>query len=365
MSTRVQANFGAQRTDALPGLLLATSLAAVAQFISVQFGPAGWGLSNGPFSPVLIAILCGLTIGNLIKLPGWAMPGLHFARDRILKLGVILMGLQISLSMIGSIGSSALPVVISCIAAALIGVAALTRVFGVNARLGMLIAVGTSICGCTAIVATAPVIHARQSEICYAVTCVALFGTFGMLFYPLLAAMLFADSPNLAGIFFGTAIHDTSQVIGAGMVFEQSFGGTGGLESATITKLVRNLAILGVVPFLAWRTSQSTNSMVKSRTGFMALMPWFLVGFVAMSLIRTIGDLSIGAPGVEVSSSWSTFVTTGKTAAQTCLTVAMAAIGLGTSLKGLQKIGFRPFIIGILAAMLTGLVSLGAIYAFF
>jgi uncharacterized membrane protein YadS len=111
-----------------------------------------------------------------------------------------------------------------------------------------LIAVSTSICGITAIVAAAPVIRAREVEVSYAVACIALFGLIAMFTYPLLAHTLFSTRPQLAGIFLGTAVHDTSQVVGAALMYQNQYSAPGSLEAATVTKLVRNLLMAVVIP---------------------------------------------------------------------------------------------------------------------
>jgi len=124
----------------------------------------------------------------------------------------------------------------------------LSRVVGLPKRLGMLIAVGTAICGNTAIVATGPVIGADEDEVSYAVACITLFGLFALIVHPFIAFELFAGDGHLAGLFLGSAIHDTAQVAGAGLLYAQQFGDTSALESATVTKLVRNLFMIGVIP---------------------------------------------------------------------------------------------------------------------
>ena len=168
------------------------------------------GAVGMPVSPVLVAIILGLAVRNTFDaLPAFDS-GIEFARDRVLKTGLVVLGLQISLGSIGRIGADALPVVLICIVAALTIVALIARLTGVSARLGALIAVGTSICGCTAVVAAAPVVRARESEVCYAVACVALFGSVAMIAYPFVAHELFGGHPAAAGVFLGTAIHDTS-----------------------------------------------------------------------------------------------------------------------------------------------------------
>lgn len=353
-----------QRAEFLPGVFLAVLLAITARYLSILIGVEGLGFTKSPVSPILVSIILGLGIRNLVGLPDWFTSGLHFSQEHILKAGVMLMGLQVSLGAISKIGVEALPIVAGCIVAAMIITNFLSRLLGLSKHLGTLIAVGTSICGCTAIIATAPVIRARQPEVCYAVACVALFGTVGMLAYPFLAHALFGDQPLAAGVFLGTAIHDTAQVVGAGMLYEQYFQSPAGLESATITKLVRNLSMIIVIPAMAWRFARHQAEQPEVRAQLRSFVPLFIFGFVAMSLLRTVGDLYGEASGILPAAEWQALIALGKQAAEILLTVAMAAVGLSTSLAGIREIGLRPFAVGLTAAVLVGLVSLAMIRLF-
>ena len=339
-----------------PGLFLAIVLAILAQQSATLIGGNGPGLWSVPVSPVLMAILFGLFLGNVIGTPEWCEAGIRFALNRVLKFGIVLLGIRMSLGTVADIGLHSLPIVAGCILTALLLVRLLSKGLQISGTLTTLIAVGTSICGCTAIMATAPVIRARQSEICYAITCVALFGTAGMLAYPFVAQSVFADRPIAAGMFLGTAIHDTAQVLGAGMLYEQYFQSPESLEAATVTKFVRNLSMLIVIPVLTILFSRNDQS---SPAKYRSLLPLFIVGFLAFSLLRTIGDLGQQPFGLISQSTWQTFITVVSDVSGLLLIIAMAAVGLSTSLSGLRRIGYRPLLAGTAAAALVGLVSLG------
>ena len=124
-------------------------------------------------------------------------------------------------------------------------------------RLGLLLAIGTAVCGCTAVVAMSPVIRARHAETAFAVTCVVLFGCIAMLLYPWVAGISLPASPVHAGIFLGTAIHDTSQVIGAALIYSQQAGAPTALAAASVAKLLRNLSIAVLIPAAAWLTRRA------------------------------------------------------------------------------------------------------------
>jgi uncharacterized integral membrane protein (TIGR00698 family) len=348
-----------QRAVVLPGLILALALAATAHYFSQLIGVDGLGFAKSPVSPVLLAILFGLIIRNLAGVPGWCEAGVRFALDHVLKFGIGLLGIRLSLSAVGEIGMECIPIVIGCIATALIAINLLSRWLGLSTRLGTLIAVGTSICGCTAIMAVAPAIRARQSEVCYAITGVALFGTAGMLAYPFLAQALFADQPLAAGMFLGTAIHDTAQVVGAGLLYEQYFHSSAALEAATVTKLVRNLSMLVVIPLLTFRFARSHPAEPGQPTDLKKLLPLFVVGFVAMSLLRTAGDLGDVAFGFIPATTWQAGIELTTRLSNLLLAVAMAAVGLSTSLAGIRQIGYRPLAVGFAAAALVGITSVG------
>ena len=151
--------------------------------------------------------------------------GLKFCLRQVLRPGIMLLGLRLSLAAVGQIGLVGLPVIVGCIA---VGARrwspGSTRALGLPRRLGSLIAVGTSICGVSAIVATGPVIDAEEDEVSYAVACVTLFGLLALFSYPFLAHGLFRGDARLAGLFLGTAIHDTAQVAGAGLMYRQQYG---------------------------------------------------------------------------------------------------------------------------------------------
>ena len=247
----------------MPGLALALLIAMAGRLLA-DLPTAALGFDKTPISPILAAILLGLLIRNAIGLPNVYEAGLQLALKRVLRFGVALLGIRLSLYAAGSIGLVALPIVTVCIVTALLFVTRIGRVFGLPARLSTLIAVGTAICGNTAIVAMAPVIQAEDDEVSYAVGCVTLFGLLALIFYPFLSHGLFAGDAHLAGLFLGTAIHDTAQVAGAGLVYLVQYGTPDALDSATVTKLIRNMFMLVVIPVMAYLHQRGGRSIGKA-----------------------------------------------------------------------------------------------------
>ena len=347
----------------LPGLALAAALAWLGEALAHGFGRSVLGLEKSPVSGILVAILLGLSIRQGLGLPLVYDAGLRLCVKRLLRIGVALLGIRLSLSAAGRIGLVAVPIVLGCITTALVAVSWISRALGLPRRLGTLIAVGTSICGNTAIIATAPVIGAEDDEVSYAVGCVTLFGLLALLVYPWVAHGLFGDNPTLAGLFLGTAIHDTSQVAGAGLLYVQQFGSSVALDTATVTKLVRNLFMLGVIPLMAVMHHRGDGARAKNgRAPFSQIVPLFVFGFLAMTVIRSIGDAGDRPFGLLTTESWQSLIELLNSVATWCLAVAMAAVGLGTSFTKLRVLGLKPLAVGMAAALLVGLASFTLIH---
>ncbi|MAI80772.1 MAG: putative sulfate exporter family transporter [Deltaproteobacteria bacterium] len=341
-----------------PGLLLAGALAFAGSGLSRALGQGLLGADSSPISPILIAIMSGLLIRNTIGLPKIFERGLQFCLRRGLRIGVALLGIKLSVSAVGDIGLVALPLVVLCIMSAWVVVRFATRVLSLPGRLGALIAVGTAICGNTAIVAIAPVIGASDDETSYAVGTITLFGLLALILHPFIAHALFGSDPLLSGIFLGTAIHDTAQVAGAGLLYDQQFSSPYTLEAAMVTKLLRNTFIVAVVPIMALLYSGPGLNQSISRTSFLKAMPLFVIGFIAMAIFRTWGDLGPEPFGGFMSPmQWQSLIGGLSELSVVCLAVAMASVGLGTHLARLRVLGLRPLAVGLLASLTVGGVS--------
>ena len=339
-----------------PGLILAIVLAFGGQFLSDFIGVTLMGLPKSPISAIMMAIILGIIVRNTITLPASFQPGIRFGLVRILRLGIVLLGIRLSLGEVGAIGLQSLPVIIGAVISALLIVTYLSRKLGLSGKLGTLLAVGTSICGATAIVATAPTIAAKDDEVAYAVACVTLFGVVAMLVYPFAAHWMFSADTFKAGLFMGTSVHETAQVAGAGLVYQQYYGSPQALDVATVTKLVRNLGMLVIIPLMSILYHRSSSEGTEAPKWW-TMIPLFVVGFACMSLIRTVGDMGDMAFGFLPPEQWKEIVSVVKEIAEICLAIAMAAVGLGTSIRGLASIGLKPLAMGLVAALLVGGVS--------
>lgn len=346
------------------GILLALLVSVVAIYAADWVGESVLGFTKSPVSAIMTAIIVGMLVANTIGVPESLKSGLKFCTSTILRLGIMLLGIRLSLYGAGQFTLVALPFVIVAIAVGLITVTYLGRAMGLTQQLAGLIAVGTSICGCTAIVATAPLIKADESEVSYAVACITVFGIVAMFAYPFLAHAVFAAEPQLAGLFLGTSIHETAQVAGAGLMYQTQYDAPVALDIATVTKLVRNLCMVAVIPLVGIWFGGDRGDSETATASWLSLIPWFIVGFALMSALRTLGDIGNQAFGLLSAASWGAIVAVLQESAERLLLVAMSAIGLTSMVTGIVRIGLRPFALGLFAALLVGSVSFALIVAF-
>ncbi|WKA55647.1 YeiH family protein [Planococcus shixiaomingii] len=323
--------------------------------------------SASPISGIFVAIMLGILIRNTIGLPDLFKTGIGFSVKYALRAGIILLGLRLSLTEALKLGAWGLPLIVACISVGLFVTLFFTNKLNQSNRLGTLIATGTGICGVTAIMATAPVIKAKENEISYAVANITIFGLLGMLFYPYLAHFFFENEPIKAGLFLGTAIHDTAQVTGAALIYNQVYDSSVVVDVATITKLTRNVFIIAVVPFISFlffrNNAKNGNGEAGTLPKWYKLFPVFILGFLLLSLMRTIGDATASSSGTAFGlftpEAWANFYSFWSSFGSTyMLGLAMAGVGLSTNLKIFKGLGIKPFYIGFIAALSVGAVSL-------
>src|SRR5688500_14725873 len=260
----------------LPGLLLAIAVAVAARLLS--------GALPSVVSEILVAVLLGIVVANALPLPAAVTPGVRFAVQRVLRLGIVLLGARLSLDAVLAIGVSTLGLVLAAMALAF-GVALLAgRAFGVPPRLRLLIGVGTAVCGNSAIVATAPVIKAEEREVSFAVATITLFGTLAVFAFPFVGHWL--DLPDAVyGVWAGIAVNDTSQVVAAGSAYSEE-----ARDVATVVRLVRNALMAPLIVGIAWWWQrQETVSDATVRRGIAGAVPMFVLGFLAFAALRTFG----------------------------------------------------------------------------
>jgi uncharacterized integral membrane protein (TIGR00698 family) len=307
---------------------------------------------------VLCAVLIGALWRNTLGVTTRLESGLEWLATIVLRFGIALVGLRLTVTTVGTVGLYALPIVVVCIAAALLCARFIARRFGLSATLGRLIAVGTAVCGCTAVMAVGPIIHARKEEMGYAVGCVVLFGLIAMLSYPWIAHAWLGSVPIASGIFLGTAIHDTSQVMGAGLIYSQQFDSPLALASATTAKLLRNLSMVALIPWFAYEAASTAGPTERGPLADISvfrLVPAFVWCFLGFVVLRTIGDVSLShGPGTEL---WSSFVANSAGVSEFCLVAGMAAVGLGIRFESFRGIGWRPLAAALLVALMVGVVS--------
>lgn len=354
----------------VPGMLLALAVALAAEVIADLLGtgvmkmqgldPTGKG---SPVSSIPVAVILGLIVANTIGVNARFAAGLDFAVKKVLRLGIILVGIKLSAVDVLKVGAMGVPIVIALVAFALVFTLWFAKRAGVSDQLGSLAAASTAICGITATLAIAPSIEADDREVAYTVANVTLFGLFGMLAYPYLAHALLGGSSGAAGLFLGTAIHDTSQVMGAAISYSELYADERTMQVATVAKLTRNALLIGVVPALAFLHARRSGA-AGARAPLARLFPVFVLGFLALSLVRSIGDLELARSGLAFGiwdeGAWSSLTgLIGGRSAVLALGTALAGVGLTTRLSVLKGLGLRPFAVGLSAALLVGLASLG------
>lgn len=321
-----------------PGLLAAVAIAIVARLAAQLVPPA--------ISEVLIAVLLGIVVANAGILPRATGPGLRFTVQRVLRLGIILLGARLSLGDVAQIGAGALGLVLLTMTAAFTFTLIASRLASLPPRLALLIGVGTAVCGNSAIVATAPVIDAEEREVSFAVATITLFGTLAVFAYPLIGHALGLAS-QVFGVWTGVAVNDTSQVVAASAAYSSE-----ARDIATVVKLVRNTLMAPLIVLIAWWWGRrATVAEDEVRSGAFRAFPLFVLGFLFMALLRTVGviDRSLAAPIDQVATA--------------CILVALSAVGLSTRVAQLRTIGPRPFYVGFGTAVLIAVLSLTAIVA--
>jgi len=337
----------------VPGIILAFVLYTLSQGFNNIIGIELLGYTKSPISTAMIAILLGMFFGNVFKVRDSFQKGLDFTREYILKLGIICLGIQLKPFEFLEFGKIAIPLIIICIISVLIVIKLLIKKLKIPTRMAYLISIGSTVCGTTAIMATAPVIKASKNEISYAIANITLFGILSMLIYPYFANFYFNSEPLLIGLFLGTSIHETSQVAAAGLIYEQQFNSPETLNIATVTKLIRNTFLIIMIPLFAFLYNRGQTS--KKSYSILSIFPYFVLGFVGMIILRNIGDQIFIS---DYNDNWEQVINAIKFFSKIFLTMAMAAIGLSTNLSDIKSMGYKPFVVGFIAMLTVGIVCI-------
>ncbi len=347
----------------LPGLAVAAGIAAVATLVGHRFPILGSAMPAIVIG-VLIAVLRG-------KRDSWT-PGLRFASKMVLQVAVVILGTQLSLREVAEVGVESFPVMISTLAVCLFAAWLLGRAMRIDRDLNVLIGVGTAICGASAIAAVSPVVKARNEAIAYAISTIFLFNVLAVLIFPPLGHALGLTQHEF-GLFAGTAVNDTSSVVATAGIY-----GSTALGFAVVVKLVRTLMIipisLGLAAVEARKQAREVDTSLGgegasgesaagksggkgsdkkngvSLVGALGLIPWFLIGFLIASVLRSVG--LVPDPAQAPLASIAMFF----------IATAMAAIGLSTDVVGFRRAGIRPLLLGGLLWIIVTATALGAIF---
>jgi len=355
----------------IPGVLLAAALVALFVWLTDLMNDAlGF---RGLISYILVVIVAGILIRNIVGVPAIFSPGVDFCLKKLLRLGIMLMGIRLSIFVALEIGAWGIPIVVVCVLAGLLVTIFFGRLLKLPDRLATLIAVGTSICGASAIVATAPGIGAKDEEVTYAVANITVFGIIALVAYPFLSHAIFGGDTTMAGLFTGTSIHETAQVAASGLIYDQTFGTTSSpttADVAMVTKLVRNVLMAVVIPVMTFiYARRAGETRESSESGFrkaLKLFPLFILGFLFMAVLRSIGDAGIQGDGLAMGlwsdGQWSGITGSIKQWSGYVLATAMAGVGLGTSFRSMKGLGIRPFYVGLFAATMVGVVAVVMVF---
>ena len=322
----------------IPGLGLCLVI-AVPSAIAGSF----WPVVGGP----VIAIILGMIVALFLPSRERVQPGIGFTAKKILQYAVVLLGFGMNLTVVVKTGVQSLPIIVATICTALIVAYILYKVLKMPEKISVLIGVGSSICGGSAIAATAPVIKANDEEIAQSISVIFLFNVLAALIFPTLGQILGLSELGF-GLFAGTAVNDTSSVTAAAAAWDGMHPGHNTLDAATVVKLTRTLAIIPITLILAFyqgrKAKQSGASVSMGK-----IFPLFILGFIIASVITTI------AQSLGVSAE---FFAPFKTLSKFMIVMAMAAIGLNTDIVKLVKTGGKPILMGFICWVAIAAVSL-------
>lgn len=314
------------------GILLCLAIAIPSLFLGKVFPVIG-----GP----VIAIIAGMVLTIFIKKKDAIQPGVTFTSKKVLQYAVILLGFGLNLSVILKTGKQSLPIIISTISTSLIIAFVLHKLMHIPGKISTLVGVGSSICGGSAIAATAPVIEADDSEVAQAISVIFFFNVLAAVLFPHFGTLLgFSQTSGEAfGIFAGTAVNDTSSVTAAASTWDNMYAlGSATLDKAVTVKLTRTLAIIPITLVLALIRTRNEEKSAGAKVSFKQIFPFFILYFIAASVITTIAT----AAGVPAS-----FFIPFKELSKFFIIMAMAAIGINTDIIKLVKTGGKPIFMGL------------------
>ena len=344
------------------GILLCVLIAGIATVLSgLHIGSFSMEIIGAPVLSILMGMLITMVRPSLAESDA-LKTGIKFTSKKVLQWAVIILGFSLNLGAIAKMGEQSLPVIISTISTSLIVAFVMMRILKMDGKVSCLIGVGSSICGGSAIAATAPVIDANDEEVAQAISVIFLFNVIAALIFPSLGYALGFGTEGFA-IFAGTAVNDTSSVTAVASTAEGLYGVEGILSSAVTVKLVRALAIIPITLVLAlYRTYHSKkDETTGGEFSLKKIFPWFILFFIAAAIITTVVGI-MPENGFTVFYT-GTFVKAMKWLAKFFIAMAMSAIGLNTNLVNLVKKGGKPILMGFSCWAAITAVSIGMQYA--
>ena len=348
-----------------PGIGVCAVLTGLAFYLHTLPYPP-FTLSDGahPLSAVLLALLLGMVLRNIIPATAQLKPGVDIVIKRLLPLGIVLLGARLDFYDLLRVGLHVLLGAIVLILIIIVTTGYLAKFFKVGDKLAMLIGIGTAICGSSAIIAAAPVIESEERDIAISIATVNLLGVLSMLLFPLLGTLIML-SPEVYGIWCGLSIHATPQVIAAG--FAHHLDGQQAGEVATIVKLTR-ISLLGPAVFgvgLAYAYRRRREAVYIGHTvDYRKLIPTFILFFLAMAFLRTIGflpEITFHMTDRFIFGQGDHTIHLANFLAKTAkwfITGAMAGVGLITEFRAMKTGGLSPFALGLGATVIISVLGL-------
>jgi uncharacterized integral membrane protein (TIGR00698 family) len=326
----------------LPGVALCLVIALPAWLLGRWVGVVGGAV---------FGILIGMLLANFWRCPDILKPGIQTASKRILQSAVLLLGFSMNFGDVLRLGGQTIILIVAVVACVLLAAFIIGKRLKAPVSENILIGIGTAICGGSAIAAAAPVIKASDKAVATAISTIFLFNVAAVFIYPAIGSIIAMDA-NHFGIWAGLAINDTSSVLAAADTY-----GSGAVESAAVVKLTRTLMIIPVTIILAIIQSKKDTGG-RSEIKILKAFPWFVAGFVAASIIKTVDTALGGIIPAGMTAFW------GSTMSRYLIVSAMVAIGLSTNVTQLIRHGKKPIILGLLCSITVATVSIALIRIF-
>ncbi len=320
----------------LPGLALIAAVVAVA-FEIHNLQPA--------ISPLALCVAFGFLIANFASWPSFASDGTALASKKLMRIGVALLGAQVSVISLKAIGIKGVITVILVVSFTIFGILGLSKLFKMTGELGLLIGVGFGVCGATAVAAIRPQTRATQEETSYAIGLISLCGTLSIFVLPFLGHLM-GLSDQTFGAWAGAAVHDVGQVIATASVWSDD-----AVKSAVVIKLARVCLLAPIVLILSIRHRRYLTSQGESSTNSakVPLIPFFVLGFIAVAVLQNTIDVPARLHDDIVLTS------------KLLLGAGLVALGSGVRWKAIRAIGPRPMLMGLMAWVIVGGVALAAV----